>query len=308
MTETLNVTGDGYIYNHQDAAVARFIGEYRPRQAGNWADLGPLVRDLVADTRPKSQKVAQPMLKVTYEFLLWIRDVAAEDVDPTAFTARNMRRFLEQRPDRGSSMQSLHEAKMLSRVVGAVTGFRPPTHQRDRGDARPYRADEVAALWSAAQTLRTPRLRETTCRIIALGLGAGLTLTEMEWLRVEDIEPGFVRTPRRTVPVLHRWQRDLTVSSRSAGGFYLLPAVGRIAGKSHALSNFLGDLGSVHPSAPRLRSTWIVELLTGDVPANVAMHLAGMTTFTAFDRYKQWLTPPSEQDVTVAMNRLGGLR
>lgn len=297
--------GYGHNYDHLGGEMARFLRNYKPRvNYEHWDELQHVVRDSVAATMPTSRNSAQQMLRGTYAFYVWIRDVAALEAEPSAFTARNIHRFVESTIS--DEVKARDTLMFLARIVEALTGTRAPHLPTVRRDPRRYSAAEIAALSSAAATRTTERLRLNAKRVIALGRGAGVQLTEMEQLRVADVHRTHVSLPDRITPILPEWRDDLAiVGHESPDDYFLLPYAPRRR-PGVVLTQFLGELNP-RPDGKRLRAGYISELLERDLPASTILAVTGLR-FAGLDRYRDFTRVPDEDELLAQFDRMAAKR
>jgi hypothetical protein len=149
----------------------------------------------------------------------------------------------------------------------------------------PYAEHDERALLSWVRGLSTISMREGALVVLSLGLGAGLTSSEMTRLRasaVESTPSGLVLAvdgPRaRRIPVAARWEPYVRNAVNAAGGGLVFrPERARAVG-SH-VSRFVerlprGDAPKL--STQRLRATWVVRHLEAGIPINVLAAAAGV--------------------------------
>lgn len=167
---------------------------------------------------------------------------------------------------------------------------------------RPYSMQQVALLRVWADTESTPARIANANVLLALGLGAGLTASEIGTVRVEDLEIDefgvvvhVLGDREREVPVLQVWEtalrrRALTLEQdrfvfRENHGKFYPNLVSNFVARSHVL----GPL----PQTQRMRTTWVVGHLERGTPVRVLMRAAGVESLEAFTRYIEFVPMPS---------------
>ncbi|WP_460801807.1 hypothetical protein [Microbacterium sp. GXF6406] len=175
---------------------------------------------------------------------------------------------------------------------------------QQRKATTPYTNDEVEALYRWANGQPTQHLRRNANVILALGLGAGFKMREINALTTRHIhvdnEGVVVTSPAdgRQVPVRAEWEEIIETAAEplDEGEFLFRP--GRIATK-RSLTNAGSDfLATTHqrenaPNAYRLRATWIVGHLVARVPFDVLVRAAGLQEAASLYSYLP-LVPEAE--------------
>lgn len=175
---------------------------------------------------------------------------------------------------------------------------RPLTPMKPADPSRPYLEREIAALHAWAETQSTESRRDNAMVLLALGLGAGLSASEIGNLRVGDIAAvdGGVDVivqdgrPRR-VPVLAEWVDPLIERTRQLAPNRFAFREGHTATYDNLISNFVGRSRSqgLVPQSQRMRATWIVRHLQNAVPVVTLLRTAGVESLDALDRYVRFV-------------------
>lgn len=173
----------------------------------------------------------------------------------------------------------------------------------------PYDHHELNALGQWARRQKSGR-REDAKTLLALGLGAGLSASELMNARSEDIILGanhatFIQVRegrRRTVPVRRGWERQ--VAKRSAeldpSDFLFLP--GRTGAGKNLVSNWVKRADcTVHVTTQRLRSTWLVSQMAAHIPLPELVDAAGVDSLEALTRYLQFVPRLAAEDAARAL-------
>jgi hypothetical protein len=148
-----------------------------------------------------------------------------------------------------------------------------------------YSEHEERSLRSWVRGLPTLAMREDALVVLSLGLGAGLTSSEITSLRGggvlvsrQQVVLVIAGTRARRVPVLEHWEADVsTAAERARRGLVFRPERTR-AVVSH-VSRFVerlprGDAPKL--STQRLRASWLVRHLEAGVPINMLAIAAGI--------------------------------
>jgi integrase len=174
----------------------------------------------------------------------------------------------------------------------------------------PYSAGEVIALrnWGAAQS--TPGRRTNAGVLLALGLGGGLSASEIGETRVRDVrvdDAGVVidvpGTRARSVPVLRDWEDALRRRTEELGADRYVFRESHQAFYPNLISSFVnrGQWTPVRLQTQRMRATWIVHHLSVGTPVVVLMRAAGVDSLEAFTRYVRFVAPTDEDEARVLL-------
>jgi len=191
----------------------------------------------------------------------------------------------------------------LRRMADVMLGDeREPDRQRPMGNSdavRPYNHAEIAALYSWANGQPDGERYSSAMTLLALGLGAGLTGSEIARLRIGDIQvddEGVVvhvgGTRPREVPALRQWQGMLVerLAGREAGSWAFRE--GQEGENRNLVTDFTArSRGDVGLQARRMRATWIVHHLDAAMPLIPLLAAAGFKSLEALDRYLPFVRP-----------------
>lgn len=184
----------------------------------------------------------------------------------------------------------------------------PPVGRAD--PLTPYSPAEVTLLrhWASGQAT-TYRSANATL-LLCLGLGAGLSLSEMTGIRASDVltdEDGVVlqiQTGRvRSVPVRRDWEGPLADIARSAirPSQYVLKPTRKVEFHPNLVSDFVRKSPPPVPVTPqRMRASWIVGHLVAGVPVPTVVQAAGLETYDSLRRYLPHI-PSLDSDETRRM-------
>jgi integrase len=232
----------------------------------------------------------------------WARTHAGYPLDNTVLFRREViANFIatgatEYRPAaRGNLRSQLFRMSEILLPAHAVRRLRPLPPS---DPTRPYTPQEIALLRVWANTESTSARVANANVLLALGIGGGLSASEIGNVRVEDLlvdELGvIVRVTgerAREVPVVHAWEgalrvRAATLSSerfafRENHGKFYPNLVSNFVARSHVI----GPL----PQTQRMRTTWIVHHLERGTPVKALLQAAGVESLEAFTRYVTFL-------------------
>ena len=179
--------------------------------------------------------------------------------------------------------------------------------------ARPYRRGEIAAFFCLAATQPTTARQMRATGLICLGAGAGLVGADLRQVRGPDVaEVSGVLCVRvrglrpRLVPVLRPYREILSQAAGFAGVGFVIGGVNPDRHNvTHRLVHSLSggeDLSRL--SVPRLRATFLAELLSGiGLPELLAA--AGLRDSKALFDLVSYLPAPREARVVAVIGALG---
>jgi integrase len=194
---------------------------------------------------------------------------------------------------------------MLYRMSEVLLGV---TAKRNRGFAlpssdpsEPYSDGDLVRLerWYSAQTARTP----DAAALLALGLGAGLSASEIGNVASSDIEfDSSKRSPRvyvfvsgerqRQVRIDEQWEPLIALALESRRDeVYLFRPKRKGAGKN-LISNFIArgpDVG-LRPNTQRMRATYLVKHIEGGDSVSELIRIAGVQSLDALARYVRFVS------------------
>ncbi|SEG75789.1 hypothetical protein SAMN04489712_11184 [Thermomonospora echinospora] len=163
--------------------------------------------------------------------------------------------------------------------------------------SKPYTPAEMTTLWTWAQGQPTEELRRGCTLLLALGRGCGLDSPEVIPLRAHDVR----RHDNGAVVVTVRGRRERLVVCRRPWERVLAEEAARFRGQAahlfrpglhaRAKNTITGFLARTHdaPGTPalkmsRLRTSWLVELIEGNLPLPVIVAAAGVDTLHGLSR------------------------
>lgn len=291
--------GGGYSSNRP---IEELIELYVPRDTTYWKEVRPLVLEATRATNPRSWDRTREVMLVVTRFIIWAWKIGARELDlDDILTANAIRRFIAAQTQLSVSARARHETH-LARVTEARTGKNPGNKSHVNTNAAPYTGAEVASILSVANSYSTERMRVGCATIIALGIGAGLRMTEMATLRNEDLElPRLHITGKyaRDAVLLPEWRNSVQPSGPS-DDYLLLPGVKRPDDRGRVIKNFLHSLPGAPVSPQRLRATWTIDLLVRGISVQDFLALTAHDTARTMDRYFEYLPAAATPEDIIA--------
>jgi integrase len=179
----------------------------------------------------------------------------------------------------------------------------------------PYSSSEVAALRSWAARQSTAARRANADVLLSLGLGAGLSASEIGFLRVSDIqadETGVIITVGgsrpRSVPVTKSWEKALIERTLNIDPERWAFRERHTINYPNLISNFVARSGesAVLPQSQRMRATWLVGHLAGGTPVVPLMQASGVESLEALTRYLQFVPTHDPGCARRALSEISG--
>ena len=160
----------------------------------------------------------------------------------------------------------------------------------------PYTEDEVAELRSWAR-MSTGARRKSALALVALGVGAGLSASEVTAVRKSDIDKqgneivvNVHGSRARSVRVEGTCAEDLAIALRAIQPNDWVFCSGRTAAGKNLVTNFVArtQTDGISPNSQRMRATWIVGHLNRGTAVVELMRAAGVASLEAVTRYVQF--------------------
>lgn len=249
-------------------------------------------------------------------FVRWAVSILGVDPDlEELFTTRNIEQFVHASKGAYSTGVLGNVRSRLFRLAERIADphdRRPPvTALPAANPSKPYKEREIAAMLSWANSQRTPKRRASARNLLALGLGAGLSTSEIANLRNGDVTARDAETTvrvtgarAREVVMLRVWADELTLDDLADAERYVFRP-DRHTSWRNVVSNFVGRLpDDARPQPQRLRATWIVGHLSRGVNVSVLMRAAGVDSLEALTRYVQFVDEPAPDLARISL--LGG--
>jgi integrase len=306
----MSVAG-GYFYNRSEG-VSGAIAAYRPDDAEHWEEIRSVVVAAVEAVNPPNIQQVQFAMKTTRDFVVHAWQVFGEDLDDPReiFSARNVERYVVALRLARHRNYSGRAGQSLALVSEALTGEWPEVARARDVAPAPYSEQELAQLLSRVRTDPTPARRHNGLVTIALGAGAGLEKAEIATLRRGRIDLPFIQIDGQnphTVPVIPRWRELLEFDHLQPDDFVFAPGVERPELPSRIMRNHLDHKRKPTLNTHRLRSTWIVAMLTNPGgPSMFEMAYLTGNTVKSFDRYRTWVPRRSDEENLAMVDRMFG--
>jgi hypothetical protein len=280
-----------------------------------WAAIAPLAREWVEIVAPQTRDQAVELMSRTAAFLVWLYEQGVDLRPEVALAPSTLDRYVKVGCAHLAPGTRTNYRRLLRKIGRAVLG--PPMYpERPLGlpksdPSLPYTRDDEGALSAWVHGLPTERQRDGATALLGMGLGAGLRSREMHAARADWVESTATGTaitvpgahPRR-VPVVARWEWAIDHAVTVAdSGLLFLPK--RHSQHRKTVSAFTENLPSTYRpklSVQRLRITWIVRHLDGQVSPNVLAAAAGVTPETLW----QYVRSMSPVDTAEADRQLRG--
>ncbi|AWB94458.1 hypothetical protein DCE93_01220 [Agromyces badenianii] len=274
------------------------IEEYTPHPPT--ADYWHLVRDFVVACvgrrAPDSIRTVRAHLTQLADYAVWLwqdgtplEPVSAFDADIIDMYVRHTLR------NKGKDKYYRYRVELcLTSYAELLTGVKI---QRKLGTTptvpAPYRPAELRAFLNVAHSQPTPSARRDLAAALALGAGAGLMTHEMLHLKVGDVEPTdfghliHVKGRKaRSIPLRHDWISTLDPLVLDRGPDDYVAWTLRTRSDQTTLSRgLLKRVSGKAPDLGRLRTTWIVQLLTLGLPIDRCLELARIRTLQGLKPY-----------------------
>lgn len=272
-------------------------------RADYWAVIAPFVRDAVRRAAPNTTYSEKQLYPVTARVALWAWQTASLPLEvEVVFSPAVIDRFAAQGLPQYTKAGRNTMRSRLRRMADVLLGDnREPDRERPMGNStavRPYSAAEVAALYSWATGQPDGERYSSAMTLLALGLGAGLTGSEIATLKIGDIQvddEGVVvhvgGTRPREVPVLREWEGALVerAAGREAGSWAFRE--GREGRNRNLVTDFAArSYGEVGLQARRMRATWIVHHLEAGTQLPALLAAAGFQNPEALGRFMKFAT------------------
>jgi len=273
--------------------------DYRPMMPANyWAEIAPFVREVVRNAAPGTAYSEKQLYPPTARLALWAWQTASLPLDvEVIFSPSVIDRFAAQGLPQYTKAGRNTMRSRLRRMADVLLGDdREPDRHRPMGNSdpvRPYTQAEQAALYSWATGQPDGERYSSAMTLLALGLGAGLTGSEIARLKIGDIQVDdegvvvhVVGGRPREVPVLREWEGMLVerVAGRDAGSWAFRE--GREGENRNLVTDFAArSHGEVGLQARRMRATWIVRHIDAGTPVVPLIVAAGFSSLEPLSKF-----------------------
>lgn len=261
------------------------IDNYTPYfvDADHWLQMADFVRDIIRTRYApgRSRRAIQHGLATLASYLEWVLLTGVGAMDESALRASVIDAYTAHRHSEVEGPVAERERKRLR----AIAGLRSTPEKRAIATtvtpSEPYNPLEQGGIRRWAEWQSTDERRRNALALAALGLGCGLTGTEMMQVRVRDIvtlDDGLlgVQLADRTVPVLRAWNDELAAARTTAHDEYLV-SPGTSKRNSAGVSAVLVNLSPHSPATQRMRATWLLDHVNASTNVFSLMSAAGLS-------------------------------
>ena len=290
---------------------------YRPVMRDEyWTHIRVFVETAVRTAAPNTTYSEKQLYPPTARLALWAWQTASLPLKADViFSPPVIDRFTSQGMPQYTKAGRNTMRSRLRRMADVLLGDeREPDRERPMGNSdavRPYSQAEIAALYSWANGQPDGERYSSAMTLLALGLGAGLTGSEIARLKIGDIhvdDEGVVvqvgGTRPREVPVLREWEGMLVerVAGREAGSWAFRE--GQEGGNRNLVTDFAArSRGEVDLQARRMRTTWIVRQLDQRAPLLPLLEASGLQSPEALERFLPFTHRATRDDERAALRR-----
>ena len=254
-----------------------------------WELIRPLVVAAAAAARFQSPSAALLGVRYTARLVAWARRLDMPLNPETILRPEHVERFVASQLSHMSTVGQASAQSNLRRVARAAPVKAPwpppaPAYRRSHPIAPPYSESQVAGFRQAAESQATERRTRVLTVILTLGLGAGLRPSELLTTSAENVRPHpvdgrlwVISLPDRVVPVLQEYTPQLI---ELCAAYPEDPLIGRhkptaknpleVLRSGIQIPDYLKPL-----RCPRLRTTWMTNVLNQDVRISEFLVMAG---------------------------------
>lgn len=263
--------------------VCRRIDGYRPTKRHVLDALAPgdleRLRSAVRLVGPTKPDTASRLLSHGADHLAWVRTTSPDAADH--FSVESVEASIAAaRASRPNASPFVADLRRLARAASPRAGHRVPQVIAQPPRLSAYTSEEARALLGVAGGMETSEGRSLCCGI-ALGCGAGIIASAATRVRPSDIvQVGEVTlvwaaTLSRYIPVGQPWARVLAEEA-ARDGDGPLTSMYTTGGHQRVARRLREATGRPDLASHRLRNTFIVDLLTRGIPADIAAAAAGI--------------------------------
>lgn len=265
------------------------------------AQVAPFVRSTVtaAYGHAFSVRATQQALSAMAGFADWLVHTGAGDLDASSLRADLIDAYTAFRMHEVRGAVAERERKLLRTLGGIPNTVEKRDVSTSADSTAPYTHDEQGSIrrWAQAQPL--PHRQPLALAVTALGLGCGLTLSEMTQVRTDDVHllpDGLagVRIGKRVVPALASWAEELeqVANAGKAGSYLVRPNAS--ARTFRGLHSALDRFDPPAPSTQRMRATWLHAHVEAGTRVDVLIAAAGLKSSDMLRRILPHVRPVPE--------------
>lgn len=291
-------------------ALEKVLATYAPSMpAENWATIRNFVmktmRARFAEHRD-SRTISNGLYTIA-GFADWVAATGVGKLNATVLRADIIDAYAAFRRGEVELAVAERERKALRTVAGLPNTPGVRAASTNAPEAVPYTRVEQDEIRRWAEGQFSDDTRRSATAIAALGLGCGLSATELMQVRGRDVvvlSDGLmgVCVNGRTVPVTAEWDDELRELGTGDPAEHLIrPRRTRRDGK--ACTNTIFELGDPRPSTQRMRATWLLAHVDAGTHIPTLITASGLTSSDFLRRVLPFATEETEH-VRTRMLRL----
>lgn len=267
---------------------------YRPQlPAQEWAAIESYVHAVVERATPLvryQERELYPAVTRLVHFA-WVKHMPLSD--DAVFLPRTVERFVQHHLASYNRASRNTIRARLRRVSEALLGDDTADRYKALGKAeasRPYLPRDISLLRAWARSMRTDELTSSAGALLALGLGAGLTGSEIIRQRIEsiDFDSNSLQvsgTNSRAVPIERDWLPLLVTRAAVLRGVGWAFRSDQRGSNINLVTDFVSRTSPQIPLVTRrMRATWLVHHLNAGTPLKRLLRIAGLQSAEALDR------------------------
>lgn len=282
-----------------------YVNRYTPffLEPAVWAEMNDFVRGTVRRRYSTGRHVrdTERALSTLTSFAEWVLITGVTNVSEKALTERVINAYTSHRKSEVEGPLAERERKLLRTLAGLTNTVEKRTVATTATPSTPYTVLEQEEIRYWAHWQQTDHRSRVATAVAALGLGCGLTSSEMAQVREQDVvelDDGMlgVRLEDRTVPVLAQWNDDLATTLTGTPSQFLVSPRSVLRDKD-ATAATLKICGPNSPSPQRMRATWLLAHVDASTNIFTLMAAAGLSAPDFLRRLATFasFTPASEQ-------------
>lgn len=273
------------------AELEKVLTGYRPQDLDpdQWERIQPLWLRILRFTELTGAESLRKHRYTLAYYLAWCEDsglpLTVAETMKFDLIDQYMKRGLDQIQDKS---RADYRSRLRTNAQHANPGPDAPRHQQIgyASVSQPYTRRQMLDIRFVALNQRSPAIRRQLCASVGLGRGGGLDAGDLRELYARDIDDrgvdGIVVTVHgrrpRTVVIRREWEDLVRIG---IGGLRQNDLVlGKKRDRRNIVSRVVEEatvLGHTpHIEQPRLRSTWLVDLMTDHIPLTVILKAAGL--------------------------------
>ncbi len=271
-----------------------------------WSGVRPLFLAIMATCSLRGREQFRKRCGALAGLLGWAAADGLELSVPSLMRYEVIDLYAQSLTKRTASSRRSH-LRALARDANPAAIPPPPLKYEHIAIRPPYSTAEMAAIRRIALNQPTAIQRRTMCAVVGLARGAGLDSQDFRHLgrpHVEDRDSDGIWVDiqggrPRLVPVRRAWEEVVRAGLAGLAKDDLVIGTSttrrNIAAKIIEQATILGDAPRIETN--RLRTTWLADLLTSDVPLSVVMAVSGLTSARTITEVLQLVAADAELGV-----------